>query len=168
MTTKQDDNTLKSLELSEGQLEVHFRRLNLAHTRRIYKEVADRAEKESWSYRDFRGSAAGRRSSAKETERLAALHSQCAFSFLQDHRRVRLHVAVDTPRIRDRLLPRAGLRHRRRSLILHGKTGRGKTIWRWHRVPRHPERLRELSSPLRRNLSRISRTPASVEISRNR
>ena len=53
MTTKQDDNTLKSLELSEGQLEIHFRRLNLAHTRRIYKEVADRAEKESWSYRDF-------------------------------------------------------------------------------------------------------------------
>src|SRR2546429_6666731 len=53
MTTKQDDNTLKSLELSEGQLEAHFRRLNLAHTRRIYKEVAVRAEKESWSYRDF-------------------------------------------------------------------------------------------------------------------
>jgi hypothetical protein len=44
MTTKDNDNTLKSLELSEGQLEVHFRRLNLAHTRRIYKEVADRAE----------------------------------------------------------------------------------------------------------------------------
>jgi hypothetical protein len=53
MTPKQDDNTPKSLELSEGQLEVHFRRLNLAHTRRIYKEVAVRAEKESWSYRDF-------------------------------------------------------------------------------------------------------------------
>src|SRR5260370_9477131 len=53
MTTKQDDNTLKSLELSEGQLEAHFRRLNLAHTRRIYQEVAVRAEKESWSYRDF-------------------------------------------------------------------------------------------------------------------
>jgi DNA replication protein DnaC len=53
MTTKRDDNTVKSLELSEGQLEVHFRRLNLAHMRRIYKEVAVRAEKESWSYRDF-------------------------------------------------------------------------------------------------------------------
>jgi DNA replication protein DnaC len=53
MTTKQDDNTVKSLELSEGQLEVHFRRLNLAHIRRIYQEVAVRAEKESWSYRDF-------------------------------------------------------------------------------------------------------------------
>ena len=53
LTAKQDDNTVKSLELSEGQLEIHFQRLNLAHTRRIYKEVADRAEKENWSYRDF-------------------------------------------------------------------------------------------------------------------
>jgi IstB-like ATP binding protein len=35
------------------QLELLFRRLNLAHTRRIYQEVADRAEKENWSYRDF-------------------------------------------------------------------------------------------------------------------
>src|SRR6266702_7183213 len=53
MTPKQDDNTSKSLELSEGQLDALFKRLNLAHTRRIYKEVADRAEKEGWSYRDF-------------------------------------------------------------------------------------------------------------------
>ena len=31
-------------KLSEGQLEPLFRRLNLAHTRRIYQAVADRAE----------------------------------------------------------------------------------------------------------------------------
>lgn len=30
---------MKSLELSEGQLEVHFRRLNLAHTRRFTKRL---------------------------------------------------------------------------------------------------------------------------------
>lgn len=40
-------------KLSDGQLEPLFRRLNLAHTRRIYQEVADRAEKENWTYRDF-------------------------------------------------------------------------------------------------------------------
>ena len=45
--------TLNIPKLSEGQLEPLFRRLNLAHTRRIYQKVADRAEKESWSYRDF-------------------------------------------------------------------------------------------------------------------
>jgi DNA replication protein DnaC len=48
-----NDYSAKSLELSEGQLEVHFQRLNLAHLRRIYREVVGRAEKESWSYRDF-------------------------------------------------------------------------------------------------------------------
>jgi len=53
MTTKQENNTPKSPELSDGQLETRVRRLNLAHTRRIYKEVADQAEKECWSYRDF-------------------------------------------------------------------------------------------------------------------
>ena len=40
-------------KLSEGQLELLFQRLNLAHTRRIYQDLADRAEKENWSYRDF-------------------------------------------------------------------------------------------------------------------
>ena len=43
----------KNPQLAEGQLEPLFRRLNLAHTRRIYQDVADRAEKENWSYRDF-------------------------------------------------------------------------------------------------------------------
>jgi len=50
---RHDPNPLQSLELSEAQLEAHFRRLNLAQMRRIYLEVADRAEKETWSYRDF-------------------------------------------------------------------------------------------------------------------
>ncbi len=53
MATRNDSHNPKSLELSEGQFEAHFRRLNLAHMRRIYREVAVRAEKESWSYRDF-------------------------------------------------------------------------------------------------------------------
>src|SRR5207245_11667161 len=44
--------TAKRPKLCEGQLEPLFRRLNLAHTRRIYQDVANRAEKEAWSYRD--------------------------------------------------------------------------------------------------------------------
>src|SRR5215475_2600218 len=46
-------STANSPKVSEGQLESLFRRLNLAHTRRIYQDVADRAEKENWPYRDF-------------------------------------------------------------------------------------------------------------------
>ncbi len=53
MTAKTDGPIPWTGELSEDQLEAHFRRLNLAHMRRIYQEVAARAEKESWSYRDF-------------------------------------------------------------------------------------------------------------------
>ncbi len=62
LTTKHDD-TPKSLELSEGQLEAHFRRLNLAHTRRIYQEVAVRA-----------------------TDATAALYAERALPVLQNHR----------------------------------------------------------------------------------
>src|SRR5262249_6417853 len=43
----------KSLELSEAELQALFKRLNLAHMRRIHKEVVRQAEKESWSYRNF-------------------------------------------------------------------------------------------------------------------
>src|SRR2546425_11902173 len=52
-TTKMDDPMTPTTQLSAPQLDALFRRLNLAHMRRIYQEVAVRAEKESWSYRDF-------------------------------------------------------------------------------------------------------------------
>jgi DNA replication protein DnaC len=54
--TNRNFNSPSSAEipkLFDVQLEPLFRRLNLAHTRRIYQDVVDRAEKESWSYRDF-------------------------------------------------------------------------------------------------------------------
>jgi DNA replication protein DnaC len=55
MTSKNHNQrpTQEIPKLSEAQLEPLFLRLNLAHTRRIYQEVADRAEKENWTYRDF-------------------------------------------------------------------------------------------------------------------
>ena len=40
-------------KLTAEEIEGLLRRLNLACTRRIYADVADRAEKEQWSYRDF-------------------------------------------------------------------------------------------------------------------
>src|SRR5438552_11122931 len=52
-TTKMDDPMTQTTQLSPPQLDALFKRLNLAHMRRIYQEVAHRAEKESWSYRDF-------------------------------------------------------------------------------------------------------------------
>ncbi len=127
MTTKQDDNAPKSLELSEGQLEVHFRRLNLAHTRRIYKEVADRAEKESWSYRDFLALLLAEEVARRKQTRLQRCTRSAHFPFFKtiDEFDFTLQSTLRESVIGSYL----GLDFvsEGRSLILHGKTGRGKT-----------------------------------------
>ena len=83
MTTKTDGPIPWTGELSEDQLEAHFRRLNLAHMRRIYQEVAVRAEKESWSYRDFLALLLAEEVARRKQTRLP----RCTRSahFLQDH-----------------------------------------------------------------------------------
>jgi DNA replication protein DnaC len=127
MTPKQDDNTPKSLELSEGQLEIHFRRLNLAHTRRIYKEVADRAEKESWSYRDFLALLLAEEVARRKQTRLQRCTRSAHFPFFKtiDEFDFTLQSTLRESVIGSYL----GLDFvtEGRSLILHGKTGRGKT-----------------------------------------
>jgi DNA replication protein DnaC len=128
MTPKQDDNnTPKSLELSEGQLEVHFRRLNLAHTRRIYKEVAVRAEKESWSYRDFLALLLAEEVARRKQTRLQRCTRSAHFPFFKtiDEFDFTLQSTLRESVIGSYL----GLDFvtEGRSLILHGKTGRGKT-----------------------------------------
>jgi DNA replication protein DnaC len=127
MTPAQDDNTPKSLELSEGQLEVHFRRLNLAHTRRIYKEVAVRAEKESWSYRDFLALLLAEEVARRKQTRLQRCTRNAHFPFFKtiDEFDFTLQSTLRESVIGSYL----GLDFvtEGRSLILHGKTGRGKT-----------------------------------------
>ena len=127
LTLKQDDNTSKSLELSEGQLEAHFRRLNLAHTRRIYKEVADRAEKEGWSYRDFLALLLAEEVARRKQTRLQRCTRSAHFPFFKtiDEFDFALQSTLRESVIGSCL----GLDFvtEGRSLILHGKTGRGKT-----------------------------------------
>src|SRR5438552_8711326 len=127
MATKQDDNTPKSLELSEDQLEVHFRRLNLAHTRRIYKEVAVRAERESWTYRDFLALLLPEEVARRRQTRLQRCTRSAHFPFFKtiDEFDFTLQSTLRESVIGSCL----GLDFvtEGRSLILHGKTGRGKT-----------------------------------------
>jgi DNA replication protein DnaC len=127
MTTKREEDTPKSLELSEGQLEAHFRRLNLAHTRRIYKEVADRAEKESWSYRDFLALLLAEEVARRKQTRLQRCTRSAHFPFFKtiDEFDFTLQSTLRESVIGSYL----GLDFvtEGRSLILHGKTGRGKT-----------------------------------------
>src|SRR5438034_1997376 len=127
LTPKQDDHTSKNLELSEGQLEAHFRRLNLAHTRHIYKEVADRAEKESWSYRDFLALLLAEEVAQRKQTRLQRCTRSAHFPFFKtiDEFDFTLQSTLRESVIGSGL----GLDFvtEGRSLILHGKTGRGKT-----------------------------------------
>jgi DNA replication protein DnaC len=127
LTPKQDDNTPKSLELSEGQLEVHFRRLNLAHTRRIYKEVAVRAEKESWSYRDFLALLLAEEVARRKQTRLQRCTRSAHFPFFKtiDEFDFTLQSTLRESVIGSYL--GVDFVTEGRSLILHGKTGRGKT-----------------------------------------
>lgn len=127
MTTKKDHNTSQSGGLSEGQLEAHFRRLNLAHMRRIYKDVAARAEKESWSYRDFLALLLSEEVARRKQTRLQRCTRSAHFPFFKtiDEFDFTLQSTLRQSLIGSYL----GLDFitEGRSLILHGKTGRGKT-----------------------------------------
>jgi len=75
-------SSLKIPKLSEGQLEPLFRRLNLANTRRIYQDVADRAEKENWTYRDFLAVLLAEEVAHRKQTPAAALYPQSSLSLL--------------------------------------------------------------------------------------
>jgi DNA replication protein DnaC len=127
ITAKTDPHTSKNWELSEGQLEAHFRRLNLAHMRRIYQEVANRAEKESWSYRDFLALLLSEEVARRKQTRLQRCTRSAHFPFFKtiDDFDFALQSTLRQSLIGSYL----GLDFvtEGRSLILHGKTGRGKT-----------------------------------------
>jgi DNA replication protein DnaC len=127
MATKNAPNTPRCLELSEGQLEAHFRRLNLAHTRRIYKEVAERAEKEGWAYRDFLALLLAEEVARRKQTRLQRCTRSAHFPFFKtiDEFDFTLQSTLRQSLIGSYLGP--DFVTEGRSLILHGKTGRGKT-----------------------------------------
>jgi DNA replication protein DnaC len=127
MRMRNDPNPLKSPELSEAQLEAHFRRLNLAHMRRIYLEVADRAEKETWSYRDFLALLLAEEVARRKQTRLQRCTRNAHFPFLKTIDEFDFTLQST---LRQSLLGSylgVDFVTEGRSLILHGKTGRGKT-----------------------------------------
>jgi DNA replication protein DnaC len=127
MTAKTEPNPAKSMELSEVALQALFRRLNLAHMRRIYKEVARRAEKESWAYRDFLALLLAEEVARRKQTRLQRLTRSAHFPFLKtiDEYDFTLQSTLRQSLIGSYLGP--DFVTDGRSLILHGKTGRGKT-----------------------------------------
>ena len=114
-------------KLSEGQLEPLFRRLNLAHTRRIYQDVADRAEKENWTYRDFLAFLLAEEVAHRKQTRLQCFTRKAHFPFFKtiDEFDFSLQASLRQPLFAAYLGP--DFVTEGRSLILFGKEGRGKT-----------------------------------------
>ena len=116
-----------SPKLSDGQLEALFRRLNLAHTRRIYQQAADRAEKESWSYRDFLALLLAEEVAHRKQTRLQRCTRSAHFPFFKtiDEFDFSLQSTLRQSLLGSYLGP--DFVTEGRSLILYGKAGRGKT-----------------------------------------
>lgn len=117
----------KTAPLSEGQLEPLFRRLNLAHTRRIYQQVADRAEKENWTYRDSLSLLLAEEVAHRKQTRLQRFTRKAHFPFLKtiDEFDFSLQSTLRQSLLGSYLGP--DFVTEGRSLILHGKAGCGKT-----------------------------------------
>ncbi len=117
----------QGLDLSAVELDALFKRLNLAHMRRIHKEVARQAEKESWSYCDFLALLLAEEVARRKQTRLQRLTRSAQFPFLKTIDEFDFSLQST---LRQSLLGSyLGLDFvsEGRSLILHGKTGRGKT-----------------------------------------
>jgi DNA replication protein DnaC len=122
-----DDHIPESQNPSEAELDALFRRLNLAHMRRIYKEVAAQAEKESWFYRDFLAFLLAEEVARRKQTRLQRLTRSAHFPFFKtiDEFDFTLQSTLRQSLLGSYLGP--DFVTEGRSLILYGKTGRGKT-----------------------------------------
>jgi len=129
MTSKHPtlESSAKIPKLAEGQLEPLFRRLNLANTRRIYQELADRAEREHWSYRDFLAVLLAEEVAHRKQTRLQRFTRKAHFPFLKtiDEFDFSLQKTLRQSLLGSYLGP--DFVTEGRSLILYGKEGRGKT-----------------------------------------
>jgi len=127
MTTEKDQNTTPSLPLSRAEFDALLRRLNLANTRRTYQAFARRAEQESWSYCDFLGQLLVEEVAKRKQTRLQRCTRGAHFPFFKT---IEEFDFAQQSKLRKSLLGSylgPDFVTEGRSLILHGKTGRGKT-----------------------------------------
>ena len=127
MKANTDNSGAQSRSLSEAEREALFKRLHLAHMRRIYQEVAVQAEKEGWSYADFLTLLLAEEVAGRKQTRLQRLTRSAHFPFLKTMEEFdfSLQSTLRLTLLGSYLGPE--LVSEGRSLILHGKTGRGKT-----------------------------------------
>jgi DNA replication protein DnaC len=104
-----------------------LKRLNLANARRIWKDLAARAENEQWSYRDYLAILVGEEIAQRQQTRLQRLARRAHFPFLKtiDEFDFTYQSTLRLSLLGSYLGPE--FVSEGRSLILHGRTGRGKT-----------------------------------------
>jgi DNA replication protein DnaC len=114
-------------DLSEAQLDALLKRLHLPHMRRIYREAARQAEQESWAYCDFLTLLMREEVSQRRQTRLQRLTRKARFPFLKtiDDFDFTLQSSLRASLLGSYL--GGDFVAEGRSLILLGKTGRGKT-----------------------------------------
>src|SRR5246127_2823433 len=114
-------------KLTAEELEGLLRRLNLACTRRIYADVADRAEREQWSYRDFLAFLLAEEVAHRQQTRLVRFTRKAHFPFFRtiEEFDFSLRTTLRLSLLGSYLGP--DFVTEGRSLIFYGKTGRGKT-----------------------------------------
>ena len=108
-------------------LDTLFRRLHLANAPRIYRALAEKAEQEQWSYRDFLAVLVAEEIAHRQQTRVQRLTRRARFPFLKT---VEEFDFTYQSTLRLSLLGSAlspDFVSEGRSLILSGKSGRGKT-----------------------------------------
>jgi DNA replication protein DnaC len=115
------------LDLSEIELDALLKRLHLANLRRVYHDAITRAEDEQWSYRNFLALLVAEEVAHRKQTRLQRLTRRARFPYLKtiDDFDFTLQSNLRVALLGSYLSP--DFVSEGRSLILHGKTGRGKT-----------------------------------------
>jgi DNA replication protein DnaC len=115
------------MKLDDINMEALLRRLHLANTRRIYRELCTQAEKESWSYRDFLAVLVTEEITHRQQTRLQRVVRKARFPFLKtiDDFNFTFQSTLRLSLIGSYLSP--DFVTEGRCLILSGKPGRGKT-----------------------------------------
>jgi DNA replication protein DnaC len=112
---------------SGSGLDPLFRRLHLANAPRVWRELADRAEQEQWSYHDFLAALVTGEIAHRQQTRVQRLVRRARFPYLKtvDDFDFSRQTALRPAQLGSFLSP--DFVSDGRSLILRGKSGRGKT-----------------------------------------
>jgi len=116
-----------TIDLADTQLDALLKRLHLANTRRAWRELTLRAEREEWSYRDFLALLVSEEIAHRQQTRLARMVRRARFPFLKtiDDFNFMFQSTVRLSLLGSALAP--DFVTEGRCVIFGGKPGRGKT-----------------------------------------